>query len=48
MYSMLTLHRFKLLTLLVIANAGALLYLSLGELKPMEIWSWTDIAGEGG
>tara|TARA_R110000868_G_scaffold184046_1_gene425487 strand:+ start:206 stop:1129 length:924 start_codon:yes stop_codon:yes gene_type:complete len=48
MYSMLTLHRFKLLTLLVIANAGALLYLSLGEPKPMEIWSWTDIAGEGG
>ncbi|SDR82990.1 diguanylate cyclase (GGDEF) domain-containing protein [Halopseudomonas sabulinigri] len=48
MSTMFALHRFKLLALLLLANGGALLYLSLGDLKPMAIWSWTDIAGEGG
>jgi len=48
MSTMFALHRFKLLALLMLANAGALLYLSLGDVKPLGIWSWTDIAGEGG
>ncbi|MEH6566719.1 MAG: GGDEF domain-containing protein [Halopseudomonas sp.] len=48
MSTMFALHRFKLLALLLLANGGALLYLSLGDIKPTAIWSWTDIAGEGG
>ncbi len=48
MSTMFALHRLKLLALLLLANGGALLYLSLGDIKPMAIWSWTDIAGEGG
>ncbi len=48
MSTMFALHRFKLLSLLLLANGGALLYLSLGDIKPLAIWSWTDIAGEGG
>ncbi|MAG66794.1 MAG: GGDEF domain-containing protein [Pseudomonadales bacterium] len=48
MNSMFFLHRLKWAGLLLVANAGLLLYLSLGDLKPASIWDWTDIAGEGG
>ena len=48
MNSMFYLHRLKWAVLLLVANAGLLLYLSLGDLKTMPSWSWTDIAGEGG
>ncbi|GGE49644.1 GGDEF domain-containing protein [Halopseudomonas oceani] len=47
MNSMFFLHRIKWLGLLLLANAGLMLYLSLGELKPVSIWAWTDITGEG-
>ena len=48
MSSMFFLHRIKWIGLLLLANAGMVLYLSLGEIKPTAIWDWTDIAGEGG
>ncbi|MGN5518598.1 GGDEF domain-containing protein [Halopseudomonas sp. Lyrl_26] len=48
MTSMLSMHRFKLVGLLVAANTGLLLHLMAGEIKPVALWDWLDIAGEGG
>lgn len=48
MTSMFATHRIKLTLLLVAANVGLLLHLLAGEVKPMAIWDWLDIAGEGG
>ena len=48
MTSMFATHRIKLTLLLVAANIGLLLHLLAGEVKPMAIWDWLDIAGEGG
>lgn len=48
MTSMLALHRFKLAGLLIAANTGLLLHLLAGEIKPLAVWDWLDIAGEGG
>ncbi|MFA5678653.1 MAG: GGDEF domain-containing protein [Pseudomonas sp.] len=48
MKSMFATHRIKLMLLLVAANAGLLLHLLAGEVKPMAAWDWLDIAGEGG
>lgn len=48
MTSMLALHRLKLAGLLIAANTGLLLHLLAGEIKPLAVWDWLDIAGEGG
>ena len=48
MTSMLATHRIKLTLLLVAANTGVLLHLLAGEIKPVALWDWLDIAGEGG
>ena len=48
MPSMFATHRIKLTLLLVAANAGLLLHLLAGEVKPVATWDWLDIAGEGG
>jgi diguanylate cyclase (GGDEF)-like protein len=48
MPSLLKLHRIKLLMLVVLANAGLILHLLAGDMKPTTEWHWLDIAGEGG
>ncbi|SDT08519.1 diguanylate cyclase (GGDEF) domain-containing protein [Halopseudomonas litoralis] len=48
MTSMLAMHRFKLAGLLIAAHTGLLLHLLAGEIKPLAVWDWLDIAGEGG
>lgn len=48
MKSMFATHRVKLTALLVVANAGLILHLLVGEIKPVAAWDWLDIAGEGG
>ncbi|MCG5511137.1 GGDEF domain-containing protein [Ectothiorhodospira lacustris] len=42
------LHRMKLLTLLLVSNFGLMLHLSAGDMKPLSVWDWLDIVGEGG
>lgn len=41
-------HLFKLLALAVCANAGLLIYLAGGEIKPWSAIAWMDVLGEGG
>ncbi len=48
MPSLFALHRIKLLALLLVANLGLILHLSLGDLKPIAMWAPFDILGEGG
>ncbi len=48
MYTLLKLHRFKLLMLLAAANFGLLLSLAVGDIKALSMLVWTDIVGEGG
>lgn len=46
--SMFTTRRVKLTALLAAANAGLILHLLMGDMKPAVEWDWLDIAGEGG
>lgn len=48
MPTLLRLHRFKFLALLLAANLGLLLHLAAGDLKGTGEWVWLDILGEGG
>ncbi|KAF0865965.1 GGDEF domain-containing protein [Pseudomonas sp. LD120] len=48
MFCVLKPHRWKLAALLLAANAGLLLHLACGTLKPVNEWQWLDIIGEGG
>ena len=48
MRHLLSLHRFKLGLLFLLANAALVLMLAAGDLKPFVQLSWTDIIGEGG
>lgn len=41
-------YRNALIAMSLVAGACLLLYGSLGEAKPMAIWNWMDIVGEGG
>jgi diguanylate cyclase (GGDEF)-like protein len=48
MPTLLRLHRFKFIALLLVANLGLLLHLAAGDLKNVAEWVWLDILGEGG
>jgi len=48
MSSLFALHRIKLMSLLLVANLGLILHLSLGTMKSGDLWAPLDIAGEGG
>ncbi|WP_204352597.1 GGDEF domain-containing protein [Salinicola halophilus] len=48
MKTLFALHRVKLAGLAVAANLGLIAYLVAGEIKPVAIWSWMDVFGEGG
>ena len=48
MPKLLHLHTAKLAAILICANGMLLLYLSTGSWKPLHVWSWADIIGEGG
>lgn len=48
LHSLLKFHAAKLLLLVTVANVSLLIYLALGDIKPMQQLAWTDIIGEGG
>lgn len=48
MKTLLQLHAMKLGALFLLANAALVAFLSAGDFKPLELWSWSDIIGEGG
>lgn len=41
-------YRHALIAMFLVAGACLLLYGSLGQAKPMALWNWMDIVGEGG
>jgi len=48
MSNLLRQHTIKLFSLLLMTNGALLAFLSIGEIKSVAQWSWTDIIGEGG
>jgi diguanylate cyclase (GGDEF)-like protein len=46
--AMLAAPRFALIVMTLLAGVFVLIYASLGEAKPLAVWNWMDIVGEGG